>query len=173
MPKILDFLRKIFGEKKRSLPKSEIDYSAHDPEALQRLLERINRQGDLRDWAIPRPLVTLEEFFEGNSDYSSIGYNLIPPPSPQEFYDLFRSIREKSEVFDVRVQVNGQEESESWPWSDTIWIITSAEAEEVEHWLGERFQADAPLTIGFEQDCRKLEKYQLPEGMNAIGVWWD
>ncbi len=148
------------------------DYFAHDPESLQRLLERINRQGDLQDWNIPRPLVTLEDFFQGNADYGSIGYNLDPEPSPQEFYDFFRSIREKVEVYDVRVQVNGQEESERWPWSDTIWIITSANTSDVERWLGERFKADS-LSIGFEQDCRILEQYQLPEGMSAIGVWWD
>ena len=30
------------------------------------------------------PLVTLEEFFDGNNDYSSIGYNFPPPqPSPR------------------------------------------------------------------------------------------
>jgi hypothetical protein len=152
--------------------KPAVDYFAFDPEALKQLVERINQNGDLRDQEIPRPLVTLEDFFEGNNDSGSIGYNLNPPPSPQEFYDLFRSIREKSEVYDVRVMVNGQEEPNSWPWSDTIWLVTSAKPDRVKDWLGEHFQAD-DLVIGFELDNRKLEEYQLPEGMNAIGVWWD
>ena len=172
MAAIRDYILKIISKPKRELTKNEPNYFEHDPEALQRLLKRINRQGDLRDQANPSPLVTLEEFFVGNSDFGSIGYNFNPPLPPQEFFGFFRSIREKPEVFDVRVQVNGQEEPDRWPWSDTIWIITSAKADEVGRWMGEHFRADA-LLIGFEQDCRKLEEYRFPEGMNAIGVWWD
>jgi len=47
-------------------------------EAHKRLLERINRNGDINYDIVPRPLVTLEEFFEGNKDYGSIGYNFYP-----------------------------------------------------------------------------------------------
>ncbi len=148
------------------------DYFGHDPEALRRLSERIHQQGDLKDQEIPRPLVTLEEFFEGNHDFASIGFNLDPPASPQATYRLFRSIRDKAHVQDVRVMVMGQEEPDSWPWSDTVWIITSATPYEVRDWLGEQFRADS-LILGFARDSRKVEPYQLPQGMSAIGVWWD
>lgn len=165
-----DFIRKILGKSRSK--ESKVDYFRYDPEALKKLLERINQQGDLQDQEIPRPLVTLEEFFEGNHDSGSIGCNLNPPPPPQAFYDLFRSIREKAEVNDVRVMIIGQDEPGSWPFSDTIWLITSAMPDEVKNWLGDQFQAD-DLILGFEQDCRKLERYHIPQGMRAIGVWWD
>lgn len=170
MAGIADFLRKTFGKKPSNEPK--VDYFEYDTEALKKLLERINQQGDLQDQAVPRPLVKLEEFFEGNRDYRSFGFNLNPPPSPQALFDLFRSIREKPEVHDVRVMVNGQEEPDSWPWSDTVWLITSAKPEEVKNWLDGPFQAD-DLISGFDQESRKVEHYQIPQGMNAIGVWWD
>ncbi len=148
------------------------DYFGHDPEALRRLLQRAGQLGDLQDQDAPRPLVTLEEFFEGNHDFASIGFNLDPPPSPQAIYRLFRSIRDKTDVQDVRVMVMGQEEPDGWPWSDTVWLITSATPDEVRGWLGDQFRAD-DLILGFEQASRKMEPYQLPPGMNAIGVWWD
>jgi hypothetical protein len=33
---------------------------------LERITERVNRNGDVDNAATPRPLLTLEEFFEGN-----------------------------------------------------------------------------------------------------------
>jgi hypothetical protein len=37
---------------------------AHMPPS-KRLIERINRNGPVDDFSTPRPVVTLEEFFEG------------------------------------------------------------------------------------------------------------
>jgi hypothetical protein len=45
---------------------------------LETLARRINRDGDINDRETPRPLLTLEEFLKGNSDYGSIGYNFYP-----------------------------------------------------------------------------------------------
>ena len=53
----------------------------HNMTKLDNLKTRINRNGDINDPAVPRPLVTLEEFFEGNDDYGSIGYNFFPNQS--------------------------------------------------------------------------------------------
>jgi hypothetical protein len=64
-------------------------------EAREWLLERVNRDGDINDFSVARPLVGLEEFFEGNDDYGSIGYNFYPDqPAPSEFYALFKGIRD-------------------------------------------------------------------------------
>ena len=140
--------------------------------SLSKLMERVNAQGDINDPDTPRPLVTLEEFFEGNNDYGSIGYNFYPDqPSPSEFYEVFRSIASKPEVFDVRVEVQDQIDSEDWPSTDTIWIITSVGSEEIDPWLGERFRGDDYI-VGFP-DSYPIEDYEIPDGMKAIGVWWD
>jgi hypothetical protein len=69
------------------------------------LVERINRNGDVNEPATPRPLLTLEEFFEGNDDFGSIGYNLPDQPSPAEFYSLLKEIRNRTDVADVRIEV--------------------------------------------------------------------
>ncbi len=48
---------------------------SNDKLALERLMKRINRNGNIKDRTTPRPLLTLEEFFIGNNDHASIGYN--------------------------------------------------------------------------------------------------
>lgn len=78
--------------------------------SLERLIARINCNGDINDPTTPRPLVTLEEFFEGNEDYGSIGYNFSPDqPAPAEFYELLKRIRDRPDVADVRVEVSQHE----------------------------------------------------------------
>ena len=42
---------------------------------------------------------------------------------------------------------------------------------EVEEWLGERFRAD-DIIVGFGEEY-PIESYDVPDGMGAIGVWWD
>ncbi len=54
---------------------------------------------------------------------------------------------------------------------DTVWVITGASVEEVKGWLGERFRAD-DIIVGFSEDY-PIESYDVPDGMQAIGVWWD
>lgn len=139
---------------------------------FKRLLIRINQIGDINDPSVPKPLVTLEEFFEGNNDYSSIGYNFYPDqPSPQEFYQLFKEFRAKTEVNDVLVEVNQHENPDMWPSTDTIWIITTASKENVNDWLGERFSPNEIL-LGFKTHIQ-LEPYNIPQNYHAIGIWWD
>lgn len=138
-----------------------------DPRA--RLLERI---GDINDFSRPRPLVTLEEFFTGNDDYGSIGYNLPEQPSPQEFFQILRRIRDRENVADVRIEVQDHEDPQGWPSSDTVWIVTSALADDVTSWLPDAVKPD-DLVLGFGISETKTEPYELPANMNAIGIWYD
>ncbi len=136
------------------------------------LLTQLNRNGNINNPTTPKPLVTLEEFFDGNDDYGSIGYNFYPDqPSPAEFFDFFKQIRDRPEVFDVRVQLSQHEVLDEWPSTDTIWIITRSAPEEVASWLGDRFQAD-DMIIGWPKTW-EVELYFVPIGMQPIGVWWD
>ncbi|MEL6950996.1 MAG: hypothetical protein AAGM16_12880 [Pseudomonadota bacterium] len=133
----------------------------------QRLLERI---GNINDFSLPRPLVTLEEFFEGNDDYGSIGYNFYPDqPAPSEFWQYFAKIRDRDDVATVLIQVSDQEDPDGWPSTDTVWIVTSGSADDVKAWLGDRFQADE-LLIGTPDH---VEQVEIPSGYEAIGVWYD
>jgi hypothetical protein len=144
----------------------------NDRASLRRIINRINRHGDIRDPDAPRPLVALEEFFDGNNDYGSIGCNFGPKqPSPHEFHELFLSIRNKPVVHDVRVHIPDHEDPNRWPSTEMVWNITSAGTEDVRQWFGGKYEADN-LLRGFP-DTVKLEKVPIPAKMKAIGVWWD
>jgi hypothetical protein len=131
-----------------------------------------NRNGDINDPSTPRPLLTLEEFFNGNQDAGSIGYNFYPiQPTPDEFYRVFKAIRERPMVADVRVEIMDQVDDDSWPTTDTIWIITSADPNEVTQWIPDSMKAD-DILIGFPTEV-PLEPYKIPAGFQAIGIWWD
>lgn len=132
----------------------------------------LNRIGNINDFSQPRPLVTLEEFFTGNEDYASIGYNLPEQPSPQDFFRLLRTIRDRVDVTDVRIEVKDQEDPEGWPSTDTIWVITSASADDVVSWLPDAIKPDDVLS-GFDSSATSIEPYDLPNDTNAVGIWYD
>jgi hypothetical protein len=138
--------------------------------ALERITERINRLGDVNDAATPRPLLTLAEFFDGNDVVGSIGCNLTPTPVPSEFCDLFKRIAARPEVADVRVQVTMFDDPE-WPFSDTVWVITSATPNEVSEWFAEEVRPDE-CWRGWT-DGITFEPYSTPPGMHPVACWWD
>lgn len=137
---------------------------------LERITERVGRHGDVNDRETPRPLLTLSEFFEGNDVIGSIGCNLIPTPVPAQFYDLLKRIASRDDVADVRVQVTMFDAPE-WPFSDTVWIITSASTEAVVDWFEEAVRPDE-CRAGWLGDL-KFEPCPVPPGMQPIGCWWD
>ncbi len=132
----------------------------------------LDRIGDINDFSRPRPLVTLEEFFAGNDDYASIGYNLPDQPPPQEFFRLLREIRDRSDVADVRIEVKDLEDPDGWPSTDTIWVITTANGDDVVSWLPDAVKPDDVLS-GFDASEASIEAYDLPQDMNAVGIWYD
>ncbi len=136
-----------------------------------RIANRVNRNGDVNDPATMRPLLTLPEFFEGNDDFGSIGFNLSPPPGPTAFFDVLREIASRADVADVRVQISIFDDPELWPCSDTIWIITSAAPNEVAEWFDVAIRPDA-CSAGWTNDVL-FEPVQVPEGMQAVACWWD
>ena len=120
----------------------------------------------------PLPLVTLEEFFLGNDDYGSIGCNLSPMLGPQFFYDKLTSIRSQPNVEDVLVEVNEIEEEDPamWPFSDRVYLFTTATREDVAHWTA----ALRPDTV--EQSYAQGRPDSAPElkaGYRCYGLWWD
>jgi hypothetical protein len=65
----------------------------------------------------PLPVVSLEDFFCGDSDYGSIGCNLSNTPGPQVFFNTLKTIRDDDSVQDVLVEVNEvvEEDPQTWP----------------------------------------------------------
>ena len=137
---------------------------------LERITARVNCHGDLDDPATPRPLLTLAEFFEGNQITGSIGCNLNSTPEPAEFYALFQRIAARPDVAEVRVEVSMFDDP-AWPFSDTVWIITASEPEEVETWFSESMRPDS-CVLGWPGGAR-AETCAVPAGMQPVACWWD
>ena len=68
------------------------------------------RIGDINNFELPRPVVSLELFFDGNDDWGSIGYNLPDQIAPQQFHAILQSIRDRNEVADVLIEVKDLED---------------------------------------------------------------
>jgi hypothetical protein len=67
--------------------------------------------------------VTLEEFFEGNNDDASIGVNLYPhQPSPQDFYDVFKRIKDSEKTENIFVRISDAEEGD-WFYTDAVYVV--------------------------------------------------
>jgi hypothetical protein len=83
------------------------------------------------------PVVSLEDFVEGNADDGSIGCNLqgsdrlkIP-----DWFKALKDIRDRPRIQDVLMEINQVDDGDAWPFSDCIYIITSASEEQVESWV--------------------------------------
>jgi hypothetical protein len=136
---------------------------------LERITERVNRGGDVNGAETPRPELTLEEFFEGNDAVGSIWCNLAEPLEPAHVYEILKAVRTRSDVADVRVEITMFDDP-AWPFSETVWIVTSAATDDVRSWFDEAFAPDecAPST-----DDVGREAFEIPEGMRAVRCWWD
>jgi hypothetical protein len=137
---------------------------------LERISERVSRDGNPNLSDTPRPILSLAEFFEGNNVQGSIGCNLDAQPSPAQIHQRLKEIAGRSNVADVRVVVT-QFDDPSWPFSDTIWVVTDAEPDEVTTWFGEDMHLDACFA-GWYEDT-PTEPYSVPQGMKIVVCQWD
>ena len=136
---------------------------------LERVTERVNRLGNPEDPRTPRPLLSIDEFFEGNDVVGSIGCNLDGEPAPEAFYNLLQAISQRPDVKDIRVQITAFDDPD-WPFSDTVYIMTTATPEEVATWFPEELQPNE-VWDGFVD--QPYEPYEVPPGSRPVACWWD
>ncbi|WP_053366253.1 hypothetical protein [Bacillus sp. FJAT-27245] len=135
----------------------------------EKLVENIYSQGYPEEETAP--IVTLEDFFEGNSDESSIGCNLMEHPGIETFYGVLRNIREKDNVQDVFVEIMElEDDEEDWPFSERIYILTNAEIELVEDWVKILEPSELDEGYAFGQPPFAPELF---DGYKVYSVWWD
>jgi hypothetical protein len=141
-----------------------------DLERRRRLVEKI-KSTSWKPSRNPGPTVTLEEFFEGNDDSGSIGCNLVPTPSPADFYRILSEIRSRNDVQDVLVEIRDMEDTEGiWPFSDTVFVLTSATPEDLKKWL----KPLSPDEVGhFPAEHIPKDLPPANPGINVFGAWWD
>lgn len=143
-----------------------------DQDRRRELIESIKRQG-LPGGRTPLPVVSLEEFFVGNDDLGSIGCNLLDEhPGVDGFYRTLADVRGRLEVQDVLIEiyeVEGDQESQ-WPFSERVYVLTSAAKPDVERWLAPLFPDDVNegWTFGVPTAAPHLEV-----GVRVFGAWWD
>jgi hypothetical protein len=129
------------------------------------LLETI---GDVNESSVA---VSLEEFFVGNDDGGSIWCNIQNPIPPDRVFDILRGIRDRDRVADVVVLVTQYDGGkEEWPFSDTVYVITTAGADDVVSWFDPEH---APDEYWLAAKPEEFETLTIPEGMHAVGLWWD
>jgi hypothetical protein len=136
-----------------------------------KLIETIKQQG-LPTGKGPVPVVTLEEFFTGNDDLGSIGCNLMEHPGTGAFYETLRAIRSRPEVQDVLVGIYEVEEADEsmWPFSEHVYILTSAPQTEIESWMV-ALQPDE-IGQGYTFGTPRAAP-ELKPGMHPWTAWWD
>ena len=148
-----------------------------DMNARAALTGKIKQQGNPNDTNSLPILVSLEDFFEGNGDSGSIGPNLNPQPGPKKFYTVLQEVRRRKDVQDVLIRIRMVESEDMWPFSDTVYILTSAPTAEVASWLKalnpsevydnsvKHLTPDWPSRLAFPRDLRP--------GMRVVYAWWD
>jgi hypothetical protein len=85
-------------------------------------------------------------------------------------YAVLKAIAQRSNVLDVRVQVTSFDDPD-WPFSDTVYVMTTASVGEVASWFDEDLAPD-DVWDGF-QNGQVYEPYSVPAGSRAIACWWD
>ena len=139
---------------------------------LPDLLEELQRQGDYESGVGPEPVVSLELFFEGNEDPASIGCNLSDHPGVQRFFTTLRELREQPDVQDVRVGISEVLGDDEWPFSDHVYVVTSASASEVQRRIGV-LQPEPDVRPGWWNDTPPAMPIPVPQGMHLLTLWWD
>lgn len=139
---------------------------------IDRVTERALRNGDPEDRGTRVPLLTLEEFFDGNDTVGSIGCNLDPAPEPSAMYEALLAIRSRPDVSDVRVQITAVDApEEEWPFSDTVWIMTSSDHETASSWLPLELRPNESW-VGWITGTR-YEAITVTDGHNPVAIWYD
>ena len=128
------------------------------------LLDKIKKAG----FPEKEVILTLDEFFIGNTSYCSIGVNLNRQPSPTVFYEIFKRLIDEGRLENVFVRI--ADIDEKWFFSDTIYVVGKIFKEELQDELYE-LQPDE-INSGW--------MYGLPANLNGnfsekdvYSLWWD
>ena len=140
-----------------------------DDQKRRKLVDRI---AALNALPTTMPVVPLDAFFDGNDDLGSIGCNLGDDhPGLDRFREVLAGVKKRRDVQDVLVGIfEAMEEDTSWPFSETVYVLTSASASAVQEWVAE-LQPDE-VEEGF-LDGPPPGLPPLGDGMMPVRLWWD
>jgi hypothetical protein len=79
-------------------------------------------------------------------------------------------ILSRSDVQHGRVEIKGLVDQHSWPFADTVFVLTSMTQEN----LHDLVASLEPDEVGpFPPDSMSRDLPSLKAGMKVLGVWWD
>ena len=134
------------------------------------LIAAVQGQG-LADDGAPYPVVSLEAFFTGNTDLGSLGCNLTKHPGLPIFFETLAAIRKRPEVQSVLVEISEADpEDTNWPFSERVYIITSASAPQVQSWVAPLQPSE--VSSGWANGVPPAAP-ELRPGMGVVAAWWD
>jgi hypothetical protein len=146
-----------------------------------RLIEKIMAQYDADDWPEVFPVVSVNEFFDGHWDVSSVAPNIVGHGHPglAEFRRVLTEIRNQPNVQNVLLAIHSCPyldqacEADDWPTCDTIYVLTSASEDQLAQWAARlRFNE-----VGNGWSCNTGIKPpaapDLQPGERVLVLWWD
>ena len=115
-------------------------------------------------------VVPLEAFFDGNDDQASLGCNIDPHPGIARFHEILGQIRRRDDVQDVVVGIFEVDDDDVWPFSEAVYVLTSARAADVKKWVKE-LRPDE-VTEG-ELFNEVVGMPTIEAGNRIVQLWWD
>lgn len=120
-------------------------------------------------------LISLDDYFRGNDENNCIILaNTSVNLSSKEFEKYLRALKRKDNVMDIFIRFYDYEDAscyeDAWINSDTVFVITSADIQEVKSW----FQELEPSSVDEEMYLNEFVNLPyIPWGYRIINVWWD
>ena len=121
------------------------------------------------------PVVTLDEYFDGNEQEDSIAPNQwgYGRPTLREIHAHFQAIARRPDVQGVYVGLHQDWgmalECDDWPAAENIHVISSASQADAEQWL-EGLEADGLVTLALRQACRRAGSGEGSRSIRSAGT---
>ena len=117
--------------------------------------------------------VTIDEFFDGNDDVSSIAANLAHTPSLTTIRRVLEGLRAHPSVHELHLDVEKlkwpQYPAGKWPYANRAGIVTTLDAPAVGHLAAE---ASGELVDATHQSDPPADR-EVPEGYHYVEVDWN
>ncbi|MFC5452238.1 hypothetical protein [Paenibacillus aestuarii] len=117
------------------------------------------------------PLITINEFFSGNTDDFSIAANIDNHPTVDEFQKDLNEIQLDNGIENILIEITDIDENQ-WPYSERIYIIGTIEKNELIMKLDVLEPTEVEEENSFVQSTKS--KFNLQSNNSKIySVWWD
>lgn len=138
------------------------------------LVKRLEKFLDDQECYTPSPLVSLDQFFDGNDDVGSIGCNLFEHPGIQRFRDLLSELEEHEDISKVWVIAKQHDWKPGWPHSDEVIFLTSLNVDTIEEKIS-ILEPDEVYDVYSDFKAVDLDNKAISaqDGEKFIGAWWD